>query len=497
MVRVPLLLFISSVLLTAAPQAWAATAKLHVTPEIVAQTVLRQGPRAIEIGDLFLEKKLATAEVRVRYDWMLNIETDFEKDNSEVFYPLPSPSGANFQRYYTTLELKKPFSSGTVVKLDYTRISQKADLVLGSPNPFGVLPNETQDAVGLKIEQSLLRNFFGRKDRAEIDQADLQYQADDLMRLEQTQKLVLQSLHAFWDAYVAQESFQEAMASRARYKTLIAQVTRKTAEGYGRSGELAQAKAEYESQDQNVKLSSLEYLKRLDDLVTLMKLPRDTDIELDVSAETPPVPELPKVSPEDLRVIKAEELRLKSAEKGVGAARSDAYPDINFVGEAFSSGLGQTSNGSLSALTSGSHPRYYAGLKFSYHFGANVQSARILNRQTRKDLEKTRLVRKKMERLDALAQAHRKVETEYAVVQSAKRQKTYRQKAVHDLSRSYNIGRTDIRLLIDAINGLYSTEIGLWKAVGDYQIALNEWAATRDELIPDDSAPALAPKGDQ
>src|SRR6185437_1058697 len=136
-------------------------------------------------------------------------------------------------------------------------------------------------------------------------------------------------------------------------------------------------------------------------------------------------------------------------------------------------------------LAAGSHPKYLAGLQFGFRFGSNVYAERVVHNQAQKDLEETRLGRFKQERLDQLAQAERKVEAEHSIAESSKQQKQYRQQAVKELTRSYSLGRIDIRLLIDAINSEYETEIGYWRAIGDYQIALNQWAALRDELIPD------------
>jgi hypothetical protein len=37
------------------------------------------------------------------------------------------------------------------------------------------------------------------------------------------------------------------------------------------------------------------------------------------------------------------------------------------------------------------------------------------------------------------------------------------------------------------MNAFFDSEVQYVRAVGDYSIALNEWAALRDELIPDDN----------
>ncbi|MGZ3747093.1 MAG: TolC family protein, partial [Pseudobdellovibrionaceae bacterium] len=86
---------------------------------------------------------------------------------------------------------------------------------------------------------------------------------------------------------------------------------------------------------------------------------------------------------------------------------------------------------------------------------------------------------------DIQAQAQRKVQTTYAAVLSTSEQKKYREKALKELSRSFSQGRTDISIYIDAMNKFSLAEVQYSQAIGNYQTALNEWAAARDELIPD------------
>jgi outer membrane protein TolC len=78
----------------------------------------------------------------------------------------------------------------------------------------------------------------------------------------------------------------------------------------------------------------------------------------------------------------------------------------------------------------------------------------------------------------------RQVQASYANALTSKSQKDFRQKAVKELQRSFNQGRTDISLLIEALNRYSAAEVNYAVTLGQYQIALNEWAAFRDELIP-------------
>lgn len=459
---------------------------VKITPQKVSELLLEQGLKTKEINLQFLQTKLKPAEVAARYDWNLSFEGGYEDDRSQFFYPIPSIPNSSYKRYYTDLTLKKPFSTGTTVGLSYDRISQSMNTNFVQPGlpPAWTLPLQTQDVLGFTLEQSLLSNFLGNADRANLESAELGYQAAEILRADGLQKLVLQALRQFWNSYVAQETLKESIASRDRYKDLIAQVRRKTAEGYANAGELSQAEAEYESQEQKVKENSTNFISDLEDLISLLNLPQATNLEFIASDSVPELPKMGSVDIEGLRPVQAQVLKVSAANQALKATSSSSYPDLSLIGRAYTTGYDQTADGSLSAMSAGSHPKYYIGVKFAYHFGSDIQNEDVSNKKASKELEETRLARQKMEQRDQLSQAEIKAQSKYAVVQSADRQRVLRDKTVKELRRTYLLGRTDIRLLIDAINSQFESQVNFWRSIGDYQIALNEWAALRDELIP-------------
>lgn len=472
-------------LILATVSTYAESKKIQLTQKDVAELVLKQGPKTKEVNDTFLQNRIIPAKARLGYDWTATAATGYEFDKTQQFSPSTIP-GSNYRRLISTLSLSKSFTSGSVLGIDYSRLSQKAtyDYIVPDVTPTGPT-SLTQDLFDVTLEQYLLGNAFGRADRATIDSADKTFEAAKVLRANSLQDVVLETIQAYWDAYVAKETLQESLSSRDRYKNLVKQVKRKTSFGYSAPGELAQAQAEYEGLVQKVKSASTDYLTKTEALATLLNLPPDTDIEFKVDTKVPELPSLPPVKVDDLRVIRAQKLLVDAAKADLTASRSKSYPDVNFVGKVYSSGYDETSGGSFSSAASGVHPRYYAGLKFQYNFGSNYQNEDILNKKVTKELQETVLSRKKMEQNDALAEAQREVQSTYAIVQSAIQQNDYRVKAARELSNAYGQGRTDIKVLIDAINNQFATEVALSQAIGNYQFALNKWAATRDELIPD------------
>lgn len=455
---------------------------VRLSQKDAAELVLKQGAKTKEVNLQYLEYRLGPALALSTYDWKLTVTSGYLYNKTESFSP-SIPTGAKYEQYQTDAYLQKPVATtGTILGFEAHRLSQNADILPGTTTST-VPSRQTQDSFGLTLEQPLLADFFGAADRATVNAAETSYQAQDILRANDLQNVVLDTIRLFWDTYVAQENFKEALASRERYQKLLDSVKRKTSLGYSAPGDLSQAQAQFESREQNVKAASVDYLQKMDSLITTLGLEPGTEIEFVITDTLPPLPSLPPVKAEDLRAIRSQKLKLQAAQDSLSASESKRYPTLNFVGKVYTTGAGDTSEASYSAATSGTHPEYYAGLKLLYNFGSDIQTEDIINKRAAKELEESRLARQSLEINDNLAQADRKVQSTYAIAQSSARQKDAFDKAVRELTRTYNQGRTDIKTLIDVMNSYFTSEVQLSRAIGDYQIALNELAASRDELI--------------
>lgn len=411
-------------------------------------------------------------------DWSLTLEGGYLHDKSES---LTRPVNDTTTKYrQTSAVLSKSLLTGTALAFSFNRNSMKNDSL--DPNAETQL---TADTFGISLEQSLLGNSFGYGTRAKINRAELSYESAMTLRTNELEDAVLAGIRQFWNTYVAQENFRESIASRDRYGKLVSAVRRKNSLGYSAPGEFSQVQAEYENRVQEVKSASAAYLENLDRFLTMLSLPPGTEINFNVPTDPPPVPKLTGVEIEGLRTVRAQDLRRRSAEAGVTSAKSDQKPTLNLVGRYTTSGVDESSERSYSELTAASKPQYYVGLRFGYTFGNNLRDETVRAARAALLLEETRLARTRAESRDELENAERKVGSTYAIAASAREERNYREKAVQELTRTYNQGRTEIRTLIDAMNNLFATEVKAVRALGDYQIALNEWAASRDELIPE------------
>ncbi len=453
---------------------------ISLSQKDVAELILKQGRRTQETNLQYQQLRLSVAQSLAAYQWDFLATTGYLFDKS---VGLQTSLFEKSENLTTNLKLAKNFTTGTNVSVEYKRTSFKGDpSTITGANTRSVA---TQDLLGLNIAQNLWANFFGIADRGDTDAADLNYKSSVILRTNDLENLVLDTIRAFWAAYVSEQNFKEAMTSRDRSKKLVDAVKKKSNYGYANPGEFAQAQADYEGRIQNVKDTSTTYLANLDTLNTLLSLPRNCEVKFTITNVIPLVPQLPEKSLQDLRLIRSEKLKLHAAQRAYDAARSKDAPALQFVGKIYTYGAQNDGNGAYSDMVSGAHPQYYAGLQFEYLFGADLLGETRMNKKYAKDLEEVKLSRITQEAEDSQAQAQRKVQATYAAVLSTSEQKKYREKALQELTRSFNQGRTDISIYIDAMNKLSTAEIQYSQAIGNYQTALNEWAATRDELIPD------------
>ncbi|MGZ3747023.1 MAG: TolC family protein, partial [Pseudobdellovibrionaceae bacterium] len=371
---------------------------LTLSQKDVAELILKQGRRTQEINLQYQQFRLSVAQSLAAYQWDFQATTGYLFDKS---VGLQINFFEKSENLTTDLKLSKNFITGTNMGLEYKRISFKGDPnATAGANTRSVA---TQDLLGLSIAQNIWANFFGIADRGDTDAALLNYKSSVILRTHDLENLVLESIRAFWTAFVSEQNFQEAMVSRDRSKKLVDAVKKKSGFGYANPGELAQAQADYEGRIQEVKNTSATYLTNLDTINTLLGLPQGCEVKFSVSEVVPPIPQLPEKSIQDLRVIRSEKFKVQGAQRAYDAAKSKDAPTLQLVGKIYSYGLQTDGNGAYSDMVSGAHPQYYAGLQFEYLFGADLLSETRLNKKYAKDLEETRLSRISQESEDIQA----------------------------------------------------------------------------------------------
>ncbi len=453
---------------------------LELTQQKVAEMVLKESFQSDEIQKTSDLSIYSVALAKSLYDWNFSLESYYENTQFQNFARTANPKDEN---YKTSVLVTKPLMSGTLLGLDISRTQIQSTFSATSTASFPA--NQTLDVAGITIEQSLLRNFFGRSFRAEVASAEKLDQSKRVLKTDLLQTLVLETVQLFWNAFVSQENFEEALNSRERTEKLAEVVRKKSSLGYTNPGELPQVLAELEVRNQTVKSESANYLGLLSQLKTKLRIPEATAVKLVTSTEIPELPQLSPTSIEDLRSIKSLKSKLESSDLSLVSSKSKAYPDLSLVGKYYTSGIGSTTTDSFQELSSQTRPKYYVGVKLAYRFGSDLQGQEIYNKKLQRDIDESTLSRTRLEMKDQIQNAERRMQSTYAIVSSSKKQVVLREEAAREIQKAYNQGRTDIKILIDVLNSFFAAEVQYSKAVGDYQIALNNLAALRDELIPE------------
>jgi outer membrane protein TolC len=454
--------------------------QLSLSPQDIVSLVLKQGPQTREIQLQTQESRLVPAEALKVFDFNLNAVYGYQDSKFET---LSTPALVENKTNTTQLTLSKGFQTGTQLALQYTGTTARPQVTSGT----GL--DSSEDIAGLILTQNLWRNFFGRGDRAAVNAADLTWQSAQLSGLVNLQTLALNALQAYWRAYVSQETFQAAVKSRNRYLKLKDSIQKKNRYGYTSPGELTQAEAELEGREQTVKTESANYLLALDQLKTLLGFSPDTQIQFNISliTEAPPPPSgITPVVIEKSRRIRSSSLAAEAASATLTAVESQSAPDLSLIAQYYVQGLDQDPNTARQEMGDGIHPQYYVGVRFQHSFGSGYQDENINNKRFARDLAQAQLERQKLEFKDTEEDVLRRLQSTYAIYLSSRTQRDLREKAGQELAKSFTQGRTDVSILIDALNKFFDAESQVSRSLADYEITRSQWLALQDRLVTEE-----------
>ncbi len=455
---------------------------LRLSPQDVVDLALKQGPD-VKTSELTAQQSEASAEIqRGGYDLILRLSPLYEYNEALLLTGTGNPS----DKTLTLLgSLQKRFSTGTTLLLDYNSVSQES--VLSSFTQNLRRPNAALNALTLTIRQALLQNVFGEADRATLDQLDTRVTVAKLQREESLEEAILNSLNLYWNAYVAEIQLRENSAAREKYDELVKAVRRKAGFNLSAPGELPRLEAEFEAADKNVKLASATYLQSLDTLRTNLQVDPSEPIQFNASAsdanDIPPIPTLAAVDGSQLRPVLISKMTMENAERNRVSQNSLSRPRLDLVARARSTGVDESADLAFSKMSSVDKPYYAIGLELEW----NLDSA--LYRGTRAEAEAGYQISQIEYKLaqdrirDRIANAERSATANRDSALSSIEIVSKRTRVVKEIESAYRQGRTPLVELIRAFNDLFAAQQERARAVGNYMISLNQWAAVRDELV--------------
>ena len=460
----------------ASPQTASATVRL--TPQNVVDLALSKGYRA-RAAELTAQRSYLNLQKALgAFDFQFKLAPYYEYNTAQKLEGTGNPLDRNL---YITASLSKEMRSGTNLALDYINHQQVS--TLSSTAAASRQPVANLSSLQLTAKQALWRNAFGYANRLAVEVGQMEVSSALETRSESLEQVLLDAMTLFWNTYIAEQQLKENLYAREKYEELVKNVRRKAGFNLSAPGELPRLQAELQGTEQKVKSSSASYLAALDTLLTAIQLRTSEPVELSVPVLLPAVPQLATVDPERLRSVRVARTTLESAEKSLESEKSKSRPKFDLVAKARSTGVDEENGRAYSELASTTYPTYYVGFEFetpldSALLRGNVADAEVRRAQADNDLRIQRDAVK-----DQLAAADRSVASQYTVAKLAMETVELRARVVKELENSYRQGRQPLVELIRAYNDFFNARLEQARAIGNYHIALNQLAATRDELV--------------
>ena len=383
------------------------------------------------------------------------------------------------------LTLSKRLPTGTLLGIDYTRQRQNSSL-RANQNFGGRNPLVVYDVGNFTLTQDLLGNFLGVAERELRTSAELSLQTAELAKVENKETLVLSTLTMFWNAYVAQQTLQEANFQKDKYEELVKEIQNKNRLAFVMPGDLPKAKAEYGARVRLVKNASYEYARTLELLLTALRM-QDTShtVRFDVQAEDiPPLPTLVMPIVDNLRAVQAAEKSFESANlTQKSLERTNTYPDVKFVAAVGLTGLGNNSRLALSDFGSTDYNQWSAGITVSYRFDSDLYRGNINEARVNSDLAFNSLGKQKEDSRQQIGVAMEQVRFTYAAAVSALDEFKNWSDALKAQEANFRQGRVDFSQLVIDYNSYYQSRITRLQAIGNYHIALDTYSSAVDDLL--------------
>lgn len=378
--------------------------------------------------------------------------------------------------------LSRKFMTGSTLGLDYSYYHRESEL-----NPFfqqKLSPIQYYHLTTLTFKQDLLNNFFGYRDRRQYLAADLQFQKARFDRDEATEDLILQAIRVYLDAYAAQENLKQSMAARDKYQVLLKSVQQKASMGFDDRSELTKTKAELQTQERNVKSASLLYLNLIEKLYTLLNATPPEEVTIALS-ETIPSPTNVSPSPgiENLRKSKSTELLINATQAEKEAANNNRWAMLNLNSQAAFSGVSDNDSSALSEMNRRENPKYTVGLEFTMRWGGNAQKAEGLSKKVAYDEALNNREKIRNDLLETLDRTQRNLQSKYIIAVNAQETVRIWEDAIKSQERNQRFGRITTAELIIDYGSYFRAKSANSAAIADYQLALYEYQAARDELI--------------
>jgi outer membrane protein TolC len=284
----------------------------------------------------------------------------------------PSQLGTRRDVEMYSLGIAKKFFTGTLVKLD----AQVGDF----ENPGTVVPGfdlYTTGSVGITVQQSLWKDFFGNGTRTKISRLEKQAELEKLAAVLQA-RLALYDVEAnFWDYALANEDYKLKKANLERAQKIDKWTANRVSNGISDRADLMNAKALMALREAQF-IAAEEELKsqevKLRDNLQLEDNEKTPEIKADLSQARPYLINLLKMK--NVEKIEARMASLEAQARALGADETvDALrPDLSVFGNYTRTSYNRDHDTAVDEMNKDDYPKNSVGVNFTWVFETDAKS---------------------------------------------------------------------------------------------------------------------------
>lgn len=441
-----------------------ASAKTWSLNEIILKTL--ENSLSIQIIQAQKEgDKLVQAEALAPFDWQMGwhytlprVENNFSSKNFNSNFSLQKKwlYGLHFETHYC-------ISAGHAKCTNIPTLS----------NPYS-------KTVSLNIEQSILRNFFGREDRLKFQSANDKYKSLKFTRKEDIQKLILNTAEKFWNSYILDIHVQQAKKTRRDYKELAELIQKKSKLGHIQPGEAPQILSQYERTLKQQKEMETQFKNSMIELMDFTQI-QDKKFRFQKHRTF----SMPRFSPvkdvEKLNIVQtaqalySSEIALLDSQKYFYLPYVQLYAGADFSGN---------QKGWMEILKSPETKNYKIGINFIYPLSHSParwkRSSYLHSKKLQHELEyqdqKQKIRNQLKTNWNQLKNAQNSLKASFKILKLQKQ-------ALDEIRKSYIQGRIPIDRLISAQDRSTEVEKENLQTQKNYNLSLLKYYSLRDELI--------------
>lgn len=439
-----------------------ANAIVNLNEEDVLHYYQKQSLREKQLDLLRAQNEYLFELTRSRYNVTTNFDINRQLDQTDS--PSTLVQQDNTQNKMSWL-LGKRFLTGTTLGLELAHLENQNNTI-----PSTQKNSVHQQYFAVSLDQPLFPNFFGADERAIYEAAEIDYEVKNLQYNLDVESSDRDLAALFWKALVLKRQVEENEKMLNEYDRLAKNVRRKAANSFAVAGELEQALAEYEARKQTLNSDKVSLEQSLLELKIALNLVQNETIALSIKKAKPDPPKISTNNVESSRYYQLQKFRLQSAEKLANSGQYSNWPQLSAYGKYTQAGVDSNSAEAWNEMQDRDHKKYLIGLKLDYTFGQSQlaidQRIRTLSAQI--ELEKSGRSLADLQDKKNLLETN--LRTTYEAVLANARIIELRRRAVEQITRNYNQGRSDISLLIDAYNKRITAEVNYIRSLGDYQL---------------------------